>query len=280
MSKILFIGDIFGKPGRNILKEVLPQWKEKYKPDAVIVNVENMAHGKGVTPATMADIEGLGIDCYTSGNHIFDKQDQAEECFEKYPNLIRPANLPTGFAGHGYYRFAKEKGSKGVDGNKGQSENQQYLVINLHGTVFLEKEFEGKLQNPFLGIDAVLKQEAQKGDIIILDFHAEVTSEKIAMGYYVDGKVTFMSGTHTHVPTADARILPGGTAYITDTGMTGPRDGVIGVIKENVLAKFLDPSTKFKMEVEENGINQINSVLIEVGENGKAIRIEKLYKEI
>src|SRR5262249_50971522 len=157
------IGDIVGKPGRKILKEVLPEWKEKYKPDVVIANVENLAHGKGVTPSTLAEIDALGIDCFTSGNHIYDKKEMVDEVFGKYPKLIRPANLPSSFAGYGYFRFEKA--------------GQHYLVINLHGQIFCEKFFDGQLTNPFLAIDELLKQEAQKNDIIVVDFHGEATSE-------------------------------------------------------------------------------------------------------
>ncbi len=266
MPKILFIGDIVGKGGREVLRQVLPQWQEKYKPDVTIVNVENMAHGKGVTPNTMESIADLDIDCYTSGNHVFDKGELANECFEKYNNLIRPANIASSYAGHGYFRFSKD--------------NQQYLIINMHGTVFLEREFGGSVTNPFLGIDRLLTEQKQKGDIIIVDLHAEATSEKVAFGYYLDGRVSGVFGTHTHVPTADSRILEGGTGYVTDAGMTGPRESVIGVKKENVLKKFLDPSTKFKNEVVEDGVMMINGVLLEVGENGKGVKIEKLYQEL
>jgi metallophosphoesterase (TIGR00282 family) len=266
MIKILFIGDVVGKGGRKILREVLPQWREKYNPDVVIVNVENLAHGKGVTPATLAELDELNIDCYTSGNHIFSKKDLSDECFEKYDKLIRPANYPSNLPGHGYYRFAKD--------------DQQYLVLNFSGQVFMEKQFDGVISNPFLAFDELLKQEGQKGDIIIVDLHAEATSEKVAFGYYVDGRVTGIFGTHTHVPTADARVLPGGTAYVTDAGMTGARDGVIGVKKEAVLEKFLHPEAKFKNDVEEDGVLQINGILIEVNNNQKAVKIEKLYQEI
>lgn len=263
--KILFIGDIVGKPGRKALAQVLPMWKEKYQPDAVIANVENLAHGKGVTQLTLAEIDTLGIDCFTGGNHSFDKEDQVEASFEQFPKLIRPANLPGEFKGHGYYRFAKD--------------GQQYLVLNLHGTVFCEKFFDGKLTNPFFVVDKLLTQEAQKGDIIIVDFHAEATSEKKTMGHYLDGRVTAVLGTHTHVPTADAHILPKGTAYITDVGMAGTLESALGVKFESALKKFLDPSVKFKSEMEEEGVRQINGVLIEVGEDKKAVRIEKLYEE-
>lgn len=305
MTKILFIGDVVGKPGRKILREVLPEWKEKYQPDVVIVNVENLAHGKGVTPATLAEIDDLGIDCFTGGNHIFNKH-QTDECFEKYDKLIRPANFAGALPGHGYYRFSKTlnphpvptgrdhllpspyvKASGDKEG-EGAKIDQQFLVINLNGQVFMDKQFDGTIENPFLALDSILLEQGQKGDIIIVDFHAEATSEKISMGYYADGRISGLFGTHTHVATADARVLPGGTAYATDAGMTGARDGVLGVIKENALKKFLDPSAKFVNEVEEKGVLQINGVLIELesgppaGAAGKSKveSIQKLYQEM
>jgi calcineurin-like phosphoesterase len=301
MTKILFIGDVVGKGGRKILREVLPQWREKYQPDAVIVNVENLAHGKGVTLKTLAELDQLDIDCYTSGNHIFKKGDLSVECFEKYDKLIRPANYPSNLPGHGYYRFSKEIQSASVlqrksdtlsapsDGasppkgekNKVLRSMQQFLVINLSGQVFMEKQFDGAIDNPFLAVDKLILDQSQKGDIIIVDLHAEATSEKVAFGYYVDGRVTAMLGTHTHVPTADCRMLPGGTAYTSDVGMTGALNGVLGVKKENALKKFLDPNAKFKNEPEEDGALQINGVLIEVeSEKGKVESITKLYQEI
>ena len=290
MSKILFIGDIVGKPGRKILREVLPQWKEKYKPDVVIVNVENLAHGKGVTPSTLAEIDQLDIDCFTSGNHIFDKKEQVEECFEKYPKLIRPANLPASMPGHGYYRLSKSVVSPfmGSDADNTadksanyNAKNQQFLIINLHGQIFCEKFFDGQITNPFLAIDQILTQEGQKGDIIIVDFHAEATSEKKTFGFYVDGRVAAVVGTHTHVPTGDAHILTKGTGYISDAGMTGSRDSALGVKFPNALAKFLDPNAKFKGEMEEDGVLQINGVLVEVeSQKLKVKSIEKLYQEV
>jgi len=286
MAKILFIGDVVGKPGRKSLARVLPEWKEKYKPDAVIVNVENLAHGKGVTPLTLAEIDALGVDCFTSGNHIYKKNGLSTECFEKYPNLIRPANFPANMPGHGYYRFSKPvvspfMGSSGADKSADYTDrNQQFLVINLNGQVFMEKQFDGAIDNPFLTIDRILSSESQKGDIIFVDFHAEATSEKVAMGYYLDGRVSGIVGTHTHVPTADARLLASGTGYITDVGMTGTLNSVIGVKKENVLKKFLNPEEKFVNELEEDGVMQVNGVLVEINGNQKAVRIEKLYQEI
>lgn len=299
MSKILFIGDVVGKSGRKILKDVLPQWREKYNPDVVIVNVENMAHGKGVTPMTMAEIESLDIDVYTGGNHIFNKKELTDQVFDKYQNLIRPANYEGNFPGHGYYRFAKEvyfssslqrkpvtlsapsDGASPPEGenNKVLRSMQQFLVISLNGQVFMDKQFDGAITNPFLALDQVLSQQSQKSDIIIVDFHCEATSEKIAFGLYVDGRISAVLGTHTHVPTADARVLPKGTAYISDVGMTGARDGVIGVKYENVVKRFLDPNQKFRNEPEEDGVLQINGVLIDIGNNQQATKIEKLYQE-
>ncbi len=264
-QKFLFIGDVVGKAGRRALVSVLPEWKEKYKPNVVIVNVENLAHGKGVTPSTMAEIDRLGIDVYTSGNHIFKKNSLSEECFEKFPNLIRPANFGSGLPGFGYYRFEKQ--------------GRQYLVLNLNGKVFFENQFNGEISNPFLAVDELLTQQSQKDDIIIMDFHSEATSEKVAMGFYIDGKISAVLGTHTHVATADSRILPGGTAYISDVGMTGARDSIIGVKKENAMLMFLEKD-KFKNEPEEKGTLMVNGALIEILPNGKAQKIERLYQEI
>lgn len=262
MSKILFIGDVVGKPGRKVLAQVLPVWKEQYQPDAVIVNVENLAHGKGVTLSTLAEVHALGVDVMTSGNHIYKKPQFAKECFEKYPQLIRPANFSGINPGFGHYRFSKT--------------GQHYLVINLNGQVFMENQFSGSLENPFLAIDKILEQEAQKNDIIVVDLHAEATSEKVAFGWYVDGRVTAVLGTHTHVPTADARILPRGTAYITDVGMTGTLNSVIGVKTENALKRFLDQG-KFVNELEEAGPLQINGVLIKSG-SGVQPEIQKFVQ--
>ena len=288
MAKILFIGDVVGKGGRKVLRQVLPKWQQQHRPDVTIVNVENLAHGKGVTIKTIEELKDLKIEAYTSGNHIFKKGELSADCFEKYPHLIRPANFADNLPGHGYYRFAKKTQPSSVlrtpSPNRGKEivngAMQQYLIINLNGQVFMEEQFDGAIANPFLAVDRLLTEQAQKGDIIIVDFHAEATSEKIAFGWHVDGRVTGVFGTHTHVPTADARVLPNGTAYITDVGMTGAKDGIIGVIRNNVLAKFLDPNVKFKNEPEEEGVLQISGVLVETLEDEKAQSIKKLYQEV
>lgn len=264
MAKILIFGDIMGRPGRQALGKALPALREEYEPDVVMVNVENLAHGKGVTPSTMQELTDLGIDVFTSGNHVFDKAPQAHECFEKYPNLIRPANYEDSYPGSGYYRFSKN--------------GQQYLVINLGGKVFFENQFRGVIANPFFTIDKVLLEQSQKDDIIIVDFHAEATSEKIALGWYLDGRVTSLFGTHTHVPTADYQILPKGTSYVTDAGMTGPKNSVIGVEVENSLNMFLEKG-KFIMDVAEGGPAMLNALLVET-DGSKAVKIEKIYREI
>jgi hypothetical protein len=231
----------------------------------VIANVENMAHGKGVTVNTLAGFNELKIDVYTSGNHVFDKGELSGEAFTQYPNLIRPANFQGELPGHGFYRLEKN--------------GQQYLILNLNAQVFFEKQFfAGTIANPFLAIDQLLLDQSQKGDIIIVDFHSEATSEKVAFGMYLDGRVAAVLGTHTHVPTADFRVLPQGTAYISDVGMTGARDGVLGVKKENALNKFLEKGA-FKLEVEEEGVLMVNAVLIET-EGQKAVSIKRLYKEV
>jgi 2',3'-cyclic-nucleotide 2'-phosphodiesterase len=264
MPKILFFGDIMGKPGRQALVQVLPSLREKYQPDLVIANVENLAHGKGVTPGTLAELSDLGIDVFTSGNHVFDKGELSAECFSKYPNLIRPYNYDDSWSGPGFFRIAKN--------------NQHYLVVNLGGRVFFEKQFRGEISNPFFALDQVLQNESQKDDIIMVDFHAEATSEKVAMGWYADGRVAALLGTHTHVPTADARILPQGTAYITDVGMTGPLNSVIGVKTENSLNMFLDKD-RFRMDPEEEDPAMVNAVLIDI-DQGRAKTIDRIYQEL
>lgn len=263
MSKIIFFGDIVGKPGRRALAQVLPMWRQEYQPDVVIANVENLAHGKGITEKTLAELDALGFDVYTSGNHVFDKPEQALLGFSSHHNLIRPANYENTYPGSGAYRFQKN--------------GQWYTVINLGGQVFFEKQFQGEIANPFFTVDNILATTSQKGDIILVDFHAEATSEKRAMGYYLDGKVAAVVGTHTHVPTADEQILPSGTAYVTDVGMTGPKDSVIGVKIDNALNMFLEKD-RFRMEVEEESSAVVHAVLIET-KGPEALTIQRLVQE-
>jgi metallophosphoesterase (TIGR00282 family) len=224
--KILFIGDIFGKPGRVIVRERIKELVRENSADLIIANGENSAAGFGITPALAEELFDLGIDVITTGNHVWDKREIIEyfDVMKGNPQdpahrLLRPANYPPDMPGWGYY--------------EGQKNNVPYAVINLQGRVFMASN-----DDPFRTADALLKEI--KAKVIFVDIHAEATSEKVAMGWYLDGRVTAVVGTHTHIPTADQRVLPGGTAYITDVGMTGPYDGVIGVQKDLVLGKFLN----------------------------------------
>ena len=264
MSKVLFFGDIVGKPGRRALAQVLPMLKQEFNPDVVVANVENLAHGKGVTMGTLQELTDLGIDVFTSGNHVFDKRPQAEECFKEYPNLIRPANYEDSLPGSGYYRFKKN--------------NQWYTIINLGGQVFFEKQFGGTIKNPFFVIDEILEEVPSVGDVVLVDLHAEATSEKRAMGFYLDGRVSAMLGTHTHTATADAQVLPKGSAYMTDVGMTGAKHSVIGVKIENALNMFLEKD-RFRMEVEEEGPVVVNAILLDVS-GGGGVTIERIFREV
>ena len=223
---ILFVGDIFGSAGRRIVREHIGHVREAHKVDLTIVNVENAAGGFGVTPQIAEEIFALGADVLTTGNHVWDKKElidylnsAAPDSRERPRRLLRPANFPPGVPGYGLYEGTA---AGGVD----------YAVIQLQGRVFMTA-----IDDPFRTADALLA--AIKAKVIVVDFHAEATSEKAAMGWYLDGRVTAVLGTHTHVPTADERILPGGTAYQTDVGMSGPYDSIIGVEKELVLHRFL-----------------------------------------
>ena len=253
-----------GKPGRTALARVLPQLREEYSPDLVVANVENLAHGKGVTPSTLQELKDLKVDVFTSGNHVFDKGIQSEAGFAQFENLIRPINYEGQFPGFGHYRLA-------VGG-------QQFLILNLNGQVFFEKQFGYPILNPFFALDGLLKEYSQKDDIIMVDLHAEATSEKVAMSWYADGRITALFGTHTHVPTADAWILPKGTAYVTDVGMCGAKHSVIGAKTELSLHAFLEKG-KFVLDPAEDGPLVVNGVYIET--NGSvATKIEKIFREV
>jgi metallophosphoesterase (TIGR00282 family) len=223
--KILFIGDIFGRPGRIIVRDQLKELVREHSIDLVLANCENAAAGFGVTPALAEDLFELGIDVMTTGNHIWDKREiidyfnSADGPHSPARRLLRPANYAPELPGYGFY--------------EGRKHDVPYAVVNLQGRVFMASN-----DDPFRKTDELLKQI--KARIVFVDIHAEATSEKIALGWYLDGRVTAVVGTHTHVPTADERVLPGGTAYITDVGMTGPYDGVIGVNKEQIITRFLN----------------------------------------
>ena len=217
--RFLIVGDVYGRPGRAAFAKYTPKIRAEKKIDVVIVNGENSAGGKGITRKSLDALYHGGADIITSGNHIWDKKDVLE-FIDAEPFLIRPANYPEGAPGRGYcvYPFrAKNVG-----------------VMNLSGRAFMPA-----LDCPFQKVEDLLREMKQDCDIIILDFHAETTSEKMAMGWYLDGRVNAVVGTHTHIQTADDRLLPGGTAYITDLGMVGPWNSVLGVRRECILEKFI-----------------------------------------
>jgi len=224
--RILFIGDIFGRPGRNIVREKLKELVREQRIDLVLANGENAAAGFGITPSLAEDLFDLGVDVLTTGNHVWDKREILDyfasvdgDAHGPARRVLRPANYASDLPGRGVY--------------EGRKNDVPYAVINLQGRIFMAAN-----DDPFRTADRLLDQI--KAKIIVVDVHAEATSEKIALGWYLDGRVTALVGTHTHVPTADERVLPGGTAYLTDVGMTGPYDGVIGVKKELVVGRFLN----------------------------------------
>ncbi len=259
---ILFIGDIVGRLGRVTVAEILPSLKKRDNIGLVIANGENLAHGRGVNRRVLEEVKESGVDFFTSGDHIFDKEDFKNEI--EYLPILKPANFPTSQPGFGYYPLdLKEKG--------------RFLIISLVGRTFIEyRDFE--VASPFTTVDKILDEyKDEKLTGILVDFHAEATSEKVAMGWYLDGRVSAVLGTHTHVPTADFRVLPKGTAFVSDVGMVGARDGVLGVKKEIIVNRFLNPEIRESFEWVEKGPTVFNSVLVEIDEkNGKAKSIRRV----
>jgi hypothetical protein len=217
---ILFIGDIVGRPGRHLVRDALPQLVDQHVVDLVVANAENAAAGFGLTPDVVAELFDIGIDVMTTGNHVWDKRDGLV-CLDQEPALLRPANYPPGAPGQGVGVFHTAAGLP-------------VAVINLEGRVFM-----GGLDCPFRKADELLEGLGAGQKIIMVDFHAEATSEKGALAAYLDGRVSAVVGTHTHVQTADERVMPGGTAFISDAGMTGARDSVIGIRKELSIQRFM-----------------------------------------
>jgi metallophosphoesterase (TIGR00282 family) len=252
--KLIFVGDVVASPGRRALEQILPKLRERHEPDFVVVNGENSAGGVGITEKIARSIFELGADAITLGNHAYRHSD-VYEYLDREPRIIRPANYPKRDPGHGHTIVEKD--------------GMRLAVINLAGTVFLDSA-----RSPFAEADAILAEIRGKADHVLVDFHAEATSEKVAMGWYLDGRVTACVGTHTHVPTADARVLDDGTAYITDVGMTGPRRSVIGVERELAIRRFLT-QTPVKFETAQ-GDPWLNGVLIEADDDGRARSIEQL----
>lgn len=263
MLTILFFGDIVGKPGRHAISAVLPDLKKQYHPDFIIANAENLAHGVGVTEKTLAECRQAGIDFFTSGNHIWRKENVQELFKDPDIPLVRPANFPPDMPGSGDKSF--------------KLGNFSLLVINLNGQVFIEGEFS----SPFKSIDDILlRHHDKKFNGIFVDFHGEATSEKVAFGQYVDGRVSAVIGTHTHIPTADETILSKGTAYLTDVGMVGIKDSVLGVDKQIILESFLT-QRGMAHDIPEHGVCLVNAVLITIDPaTAKAKKIERIYREV
>ena len=259
--KILFIGDIVGQPGRRIVKEMLPGLRAEFAPDLVLANGENAAAGFGITPPLVEELLDQGIAVLTSGNHIWDKKEILPYLAEHADGrLLRPANYPGNSPGHGLY---VGRTRDGID----------YAVMNLQGRVFMPS-----IDCPFRSVDALLEKIPPEVKIRILDFHAEATSEKRAFGWYVDGRVTAVLGTHTHVPTADEAVLPNGTAYITDLGMTGPYDSVIGIEKESIIHKFIN-QIPARFEVAKGDV-RLSAVLIDADSaTGRALAIQRIVRK-
>lgn len=261
---IIAIGDINGKIGRRAVTAVLPRWRKKHRPDFVIANAENLAHGTGVTRKTLDEVRAAGIDFFTTGNHVYKKPEATELLTEENPTIIRPANFP--------------HGSPGLGVRTVMVKDQPVTIINLQGQVFMEEP----VNNPFHSFDQIYKT-LDGNSLILVDFHAEATSEKVAFGWHVAGRAQAMWGTHTHVQTADERVLPGGTAYITDLGMVGERDSVIGVKRDIILHNFMKNADDPKQphDIAETGPAIINAVKIILdAKSRQAVSIERLHEEV
>ncbi len=254
--KVLFLGDIVGKPGRSALAEWLSELKHANNVDIVVANAENAAGGLGVTPGILRDLEKLGVQGFTLGNHTWRKKELAP-VLDTLTNVIRPANFPQECPGRGSMILTAHSG-------------RRLAVLNLQGRVFIDG-----FDCPFKAATREVESLAGQTPLILVDMHAEATAEKVAMGWHLDGRCSAVVGTHTHVQTADERILPNGTAYITDVGMCGPRDSVIGVEHERIVTKFLTGMpTEFRVA---KGPMMLNGVFLELDDSsGRAISIERI----
>lgn len=260
---ILIIGDIFGRPGRNAVKKILPEIKKKYKIEFTVANAENISHGKGFTEDTILEVQKAGVDFFTSGNHVWKQKTSIPKLDDKNFPMIRPLNYPPSVPGRGYQI---------IEGNL----MKKILVINLMGRVFMPTHFDC----PFRTINTLLEQlKHEHLNAILVDFHAEATAEKWALAHYLDSRVSIVYGTHTHVATNDSRILEGGTAFITDVGMVGAYDSVIGIEKKGGIRHFLTGLPE-KHEIAQGKV-MFNAVVLEVDEKTKlAKNIIQLKEEI
>jgi metallophosphoesterase (TIGR00282 family) len=261
---LLFIGDIVGQPGRNAVKTLLPKLREQHALDFVIANGENSAGGSGITPKTAAEIFAAGVDVITSGDHLWD-QKEVMELLGSEKRFLRPLNYPSGTPGRGSGVFE-------VQSPKPKAQSPIWIgVLNAQGRTFMQPP----LDNPFLLAADEVKRLRERTKIIFVDFHAEATSEKIAFARFLDGQVSAVVGTHTHVQTADEQIFPGGTAYLTDAGFTGPHEGVLGRDIEPVIKKFLTGMPQ-RFEVAKNRV-QLHGAVIEIDDaTGKAVKIQRV----
>ncbi len=256
--RILFIGDVVGDPGRRILRELLPLLKLEYTPDVIVANGENLAGGLGATPQLIREITEYGVQVVTMGNHTW-RRAEFIKGIDTFPNVVRPANFPP-----------SAPGSKTIVYEVG--EGRRVAIFNLVGRTFMEPN-----DCPFRVALEIAESLRAQTPVVVLDMHAEASSEKMAMGWYMDGKISAVLGTHTHVQTCDERILPQGTAYITDVGMTGPHDSIIGMKQEQVLTRFVTgiPS---RYEVAEGNL-RLHAVVVDIDETtGRATHIERIAK--
>jgi len=257
---LLFIGDVVGRPGRKVVRERLPKIVQQHDVNMVVANGENSAGGAGITPATARELYDAGVHVITTGDHLWDQR-EVIGLLEKEPNFVRPLNYPDGTPGNGWVIWQNESGIK-------------VAVVNLQGRTFMPD-----LDNPFHAVEEVIEEIREQTPIILVDFHAEATSEKIAMGRFLDGRVSMVVGTHTHVPTADEQIFPGGTAFLCDAGFTGPQASVLGREIDPVIKRFLT------LQPQRFGVAQedvkLRGVLVEVDEStGKALAIERIAEAL
>ncbi|WP_257351469.1 TIGR00282 family metallophosphoesterase [Pseudalkalibacillus decolorationis] len=253
--RILFIGDVVGAPGRKMVETYLPKLRSKYQPTLTIVNGENASHGKGINEKITRNLKQWGAQAITMGNHTWDNK-EIFDFIDDVPQMVRPANFPENTPGQGYTLI--------------KVNDVEFGIVNMQGRTFMPP-----LDCPFRKADEIITQLKKRTPYIFVDFHAEATSEKQAMGWYLDGRVSAVIGTHTHVQTADERILPDGTAFLSDVGMTGPYDGILGMSKEAVLKKFLT-SLPVRFEVEK-GREQLSGVVIDLERNtGHATKISRI----
>ncbi|WP_028595508.1 TIGR00282 family metallophosphoesterase [Paenibacillus assamensis] len=253
--KVLFIGDIVGNTGRKAVKTLLPELKSKYNPHIIIANAENAAGGRGVTAAIIKEFADLGVHGFTMGNHTWDNRD-IFEWIDEEKRVVRPANFPPGTPGRGMTTI--------------KANGKELVIVNLQGRTFLPA-----IDCPFRTADELLERAGKQSKAILVDFHAEATSEKIAMGWHLDGRASFVVGTHTHVQTNDDTILPNGTGYLTDCGMVGSKEGVLGMERDAVLRKF-KTQLPVRFTVCE-GKWHFHAVLVDIDDStGKAVRIEKI----